>query len=114
MKKSNYGGGGQKSKYNRMNFTFKENFVFLKQFLDRRYVFCFLTNLWLKVKFQPKSDHFGPNWHPCFDHFGGKKNNFLDFLKVVLGLFRRCLGIVFGLKMPLFGVFLAQKVDYDL
>ena len=35
-------------------------------------------------------------------HFGGQKSRFMDFFKVVLELFRKCLGIVFGLKMPTF------------
>ena len=40
-----------------------------------------------------------------FDHFGGQKSRFLDFFKVVLELFRKCLGIVFGLKRPTFILF---------
>ena len=37
-----------------------------------------------------------------FDHFWGQKSHFLDFFKVDLELFRSCLGIVFGPKMPAF------------
>ena len=37
-------------------------------------------------------------WEGHFDHFGVQKSRFLDFLIVVLEMFRRCLGIVFGLK----------------
>ena len=39
--------------------------------------------------------HFWPFW--------GLKSSFLEFSKVVLELFRKCLGIVFGLKGPIFG-----------
>ena len=46
-----------------------------------------------------------------FDHFAGPKSHFLDFFKVVLELFGKCLGIVFDLKRPTFGVFSARKVD---
>ena len=36
---------------------------------------------------------------------GKKKSRFLDFFKVVLDLFRRCLGFGFGLKGKLVDVF---------
>ena len=45
------------------------------------------------------------------DHFGGQKSRFLDFLKVVLEMFRSFLGIVFGLKSLTLAVFSARKVD---
>ena len=34
--------------------------------------------------------------------FSGPKSRFFDFLKVVLEMFRSCLGIVFGFKRPTF------------
>ena len=37
-------------------------------------------------------------WEGHFEHFQGQKARFLDFKKVGLGLFRSCLGIIFGLK----------------
>ena len=37
------------------------------------------------------------------------KNRFLDFLKVVLELFRKYLGFVFGLKGPTFGCIFSSK-----
>ena len=39
----------------------------------------------------------------------GQKSRFLDFFKVVLELFRKCLGIVFGLKMPTFVLFATRN-----
>ena len=48
-------------------------------------------------------------WVVIFGHFGGQKSRFLDFFKVVLELFRKCLGIVFGLKRPTFGGILSSK-----
>ena len=45
-------------------------------------------------------------WPPervILDDFQSQKSNFLDFFKVVLDLFRKCLGIVFGHKGPTFG-----------
>ena len=36
-----------------------------------------------------------------FEHFGGQKL-FLYFFKVILDLFGKCLGFVFGLKRPAF------------
>ena len=43
----------------------------------------------------------------------GQKSRFLDFFKVVLELFRKCLGYVFGLKGPrnkLFCKFIKAKM----
>ena len=40
---------------------------------------------------------------PVFWPFWVQKSRFLDFFKVVLDLFRKCLGIIFGLKGPTFG-----------
>ena len=48
-------------------------------------------------------------WGVIFDHFGGRKSRFLDFFKVVLELFRKCLGIVFDLKRPTFGGIFSSK-----
>ena len=42
--------------------------------------------------------HFGRFEGSCFPILGVKKVVFLDFFKVVLELFRKCLGIVFDLK----------------
>ena len=41
--------------------------------------------------------------------FWGQKVTFLDFSKVVQELFRKCLGIVFGLKRPTFGCICSSK-----
>ena len=43
---------------------------------------------------------------------GVKKSNFLGLFKVVLELFRSCLGIVFGLKKPTFGCIFGSKGWY--
>ena len=42
-----------------------------------------------------------------FGHFRGRKSCILDFFKVVWELFRKCLGIVLGLKRPTFDEFIA-------
>ena len=47
-----------------------------------------------------------------FDHFWGQKSRFLDFLKVLLELFMKCLGIIFGLKRPTFGCIFSSKGPY--
>ena len=47
-----------------------------------------------------------------FDHFGGQKSRFFDFLKVGLELFRRCLGIIFGLKSASFRRIFSSKGRY--
>ena len=51
-------------------------------------------------------------WEGHFDHFGGQKSRFLDFLKVVLELFRSCLGIIFGLKRSTFRCIFSLKGRY--
>jgi len=51
-------------------------------------------------------------WEGHFDHFGGRKSRFLDFLKVVLEMFRSCLGIIFGLKRLTFGCIFSSKGRY--
>ena len=48
-------------------------------------------------------------WGAIFDQFGGRKSRFLDFFKVVLELFRKCLGIVFDLKRPTFECIFSSK-----
>ena len=48
--------------------------------------------------FESKIWSFWPIWGVIFDYFGGQKSRFLDFFKVVLELFKKCLGIVFDLK----------------
>ena len=53
----------------------------------------------------PKIDTFWPDWHSSFVHFGGRKSRFLDFFKVVLDLFGKCLGFVFCRKRPTFVLF---------
>ena len=53
-----------------------------------------------------------PSWYPWFGHVGGQKSRFLDFLKVVLGMFRSCLGIIFGLKRPTFKCIFSSKGRY--
>ena len=47
-----------------------------------------------------------------FDHFQGQKSRFLGFLKVVLEMFRSCLGIIFGLKRPTFMCLFSSKGRY--
>merc|ERR1711923_307945 len=47
-----------------------------------------------------------------FDHFGVQKSRFLDFLKVVLELFRSYFGIVLGLKWPTFRCIYSSKGRY--
>ena len=37
-----------------------------------------------------------------FDHFGDRKNRFLEVFEVALELFEKCLDIVFGIKIPTF------------
>ena len=44
-----------------------------------------------------------------FWQFWGRKSHIRDFLKVVLELFRKCLGIVFDLKRPTFGCIFSSK-----
>ena len=51
-------------------------------------------------------------WEGHFDHFQGQKSRFLGFLKVVLEMFRSCLGIIFGLKMPTFSCIFSSKGRY--
>ena len=46
-------------------------------------------------------DNFWPFW--------GRKSRILNFFRVVWELFRKCLGIVFGLKMPTFECILSSK-----
>ena len=45
-----------------------------------------------------------------FVHFQGQKTCFLGFLKVVLELFRNCLGIVFGFKNPVLRFIFGSKL----
>ena len=58
-----------------------------------------------------KNKTFGQNIAD-FDHLGGKKSRFLDFLKVVLEMFRSCLGIVFGFKRRTFMCIFSSKGRY--
>merc|ERR1712155_158459 len=51
-------------------------------------------------------------WEGHFDHFGGKKSRFLEFLKVGLELFRSYLGIIFGLKSLTFRCIFSAKGRY--
>ena len=55
-----------------------------------------------------------------FDNFGGQKSRFLDFFKVVLNLFGKCLGFIFGLKKPIsecifssIGPTMNPKIEFD-
>ena len=55
---------------------------------------------------------FGPLWtfeRVILDNFGGQKSRILDFFKVVLELFRKCAGIVFGFKRPTLGCIFSLK-----
>ena len=47
-----------------------------------------------------------------FDHFGGQKSRFFDFLKVGFELFRSCLGIILGLKSLTFRCIFSSKGRY--
>ena len=61
-----------------------------------------------KIKiFSQKFAHFAGFKGVIFLDFGGRKSRFLDFYKVSLELFRKCLGIVFDVKWLLLVVFLA-------
>ena len=53
-------------------------------------------------------------WEGHFDHFQGQKSRFLGFLKVVLEMFRSCLGIIFGLKMLTFSCIKLVSICSDL
>ena len=70
--------------------------------------FCVYFHLQRSIKdpgnrdFRSKICSFWPIWGVIFGHFGGQKSRFLDFFKVVLDLFRKCLGIVFGFLGPTF------------
>ena len=44
-----------------------------------------------------------------FGHFGGRTGRFLDFFKVFLELFRKCLGIIFDFETPTFGFSFISK-----
>ena len=64
----------------------------------------------------PKIENFSQKFEPLLTfgrfivgHFGGRKSHFLDFFKVVLELFGKCLGIVFDLKRPTFGCIFSSK-----
>ena len=52
-------------------------------------------------------------WMGHFDHYQGQNTRFLGFLKVVLEMFRGCLGIVFGLKTTTFRCINSSK-DRDI
>ena len=60
--------------------------------------------------FDQKFAHFGRFEGVIFDHFRGRKSHFLDFFKVVLELFRKYKGIVFGPKRPTFGCIFGSRV----
>ena len=63
-----------------------------------------------KIKiFGQKFAHFGTFEGPFLTILGAKKSLFLDFFKVLLQLFKKFLGIVFGLKRPTFGCILSSK-----
>ena len=62
-----------------------------------------------RSKMDPKIDTFGHIDTRVLAILGVKKNRFLDFVKVVLELFRKCLSTVFGFKRPTFGFILSQK-----
>ena len=51
-------------------------------------------------------------WEGHFDHFQGKKTHFLDFLKVVLEMFRSYLGIILGFKSLTFRCIFSSKGQY--
>ena len=48
-------------------------------------------------------------WGVIFGHLGGRKSRIIDFFKVVWELFRKSLGILFGLKRPTFGFIFSSK-----
>ena len=60
----------------------------------------------------PKFEIFCQNftlWDGNFGQFAGKKSYFLAFFKIILELFRKCLGIVFVLKRPSFWCIYTSK-----
>ena len=48
-----------------------------------------------------------------FDQYGGQEGRFMDFIKVVLELFKKCLGIIFELKMHTSGCILCSKTSQN-
>ena len=61
--------------------------------------------------FLSKTCSFWQFWWAIFDRFGGQKSCFLDFFKVVLQLFKKCLDNVFGHNRLILVLFSAPKVD---
>ena len=51
-------------------------------------------------------------WEGHFDHFGGQKSCFLDFLKVALEMLRSWLCIIIGFKRPTFMCIFSSKGRY--
>ena len=50
-------------------------------------------------------------WEDHFDLVQGKKTNILEFLKLVVGMFRGCQVIISGHKSPIFTCIISSKVD---
>ena len=61
----------------------------------------------------PENKFFLPNWHPYFNNRGGSKKSYsvLDYFEIILELFNKCLGILFGAKRDNVGCISAIKVD---
>ena len=63
----------------------------------------------IEIDFGSKFCSFWPISGVIFDRFGAEKSRFLDFFKVVLDLFGKYLGYVFGVKMPNFVLFATRN-----
>ena len=59
--------------------------------------------------FGQKFAHFDGSEGSFLTILGGQESRFLDFFKVVLELFKKCLGIVFDDKMSIFGCIFSSK-----
>ena len=62
-------------------------------------------------KWTKKATFFCQSCHPCFDHFGLKKVDFLTFSKLFWCSFRSVWALFLNLEGPLLVVFSARKVD---
>ena len=84
-----------------------QNLSKLSFFIERPLLVCsidpkiFLMTTKIEI-FWWNFGNFCLNSYPWFDNFCGQKSRFLDFFKVVLKMFRKCLGIIFGFRRPIF------------
>ena len=95
----------KKNQYNRIDFTFCENLVFLEQFWIGA---TFFHQFWLKIKFPAKNDLFRQNW------ILGVKDLFFGLFQVILEFSRSCLGIVLASTGLLLGIFSVLTFSQNL